>query len=658
MAKAPLLEPVLDINEFLAQLVEVPVFGGIGIDLGPSLLHGRIPLIGYGGIAPGDGWINGEATARQKADRFVIEAWPMKGRFEPGKYLGIMPVGLNHLGVAVTKGEFDQPIAVALKAGALPEGGAEFGIISRCERGQHIPGLDDLRLNARDAGEHLEGRLQIIGGNAGHGRGDLVVHQLHPEFGGLVHDNEQQFIMAARQWFLGIKDAVELQIIRIAHGFREIGVDPGLDATGEGFIAHVSLPVGGRYCQIEVPVWTLPPWPASTGGLRGKRRQRKAFPEEMTMEKPPLQESAEIAIDRAGHELRRGRMVRILGQGDGGATAAFVVQAVETLAAPAAGFWRNLPGATLALTAKRAAVLHIGPTGSDTILLPLADLPGLAGCDDGALAGLIFGLANATDDLNQPMRGPFKRLKMPAAELLKSAQAAIQLAKAAALLPAILIAPAPETDLSFSIALATALEARSGSNGLREVAHARLPLAGAENCRIMAFRPNDGGPEHFALIVGAPDVDQPVLVRLHSECFTGDLLGSLKCDCGEQLRGAIAAMHKAGAGIVLYLAQEGRGIGLINKLRAYQLQDQGFDTVDANERLGFESDERVFAPAAAMLAHLGIKTVRLMTNNPEKVTQLAAEGVDVAERVPHAFPANNHNEAYLAVKKRRSGHYL
>ena len=194
--------------------------------------------------------------------------------------------------------------------------------------------------------------------------------------------------------------------------------------------------------------------------------------------------------------------------------------------------------------------------------------------------------------------------------------------------------------------------------GIERVAEARVPLTDAENARLIAFRPRDGGGEHLAIVIGAPDPASPVLVRLHSACFTGDFLASLRCDCGDQLRGAIAAIADAGGGVLLYLAQEGRGIGLVNKLRAYQLQDSGFDTLDANEQLGFDADERVYLPAAEMLRQLGFATIKLMTNNPEKVAALERYGIRIAERVPHAYPSNGHNERYLRTKAIRSGHFL
>jgi GTP cyclohydrolase II len=209
-----------------------------------------------------------------------------------------------------------------------------------------------------------------------------------------------------------------------------------------------------------------------------------------------------------------------------------------------------------------------------------------------------------------------------------------------------------------SIEAAAVFKYDAAAAGLERVAEARVPLADAENARLIAFRPRDGGGEHLAILIGAPDPAAPVLVRLHSECFTGDLLASLRCDRRDQLRGAIAAIARAGGGVLLYLAQEGRGIGLLNKLRAYQLQDAGFDTLDANEQLGFDVDERVYLAAAEMLRQLGFGMVRLLTNNPDKVVALERYGIRVAERVPHVFPSNGHNERYLRTKATRSGRFL
>jgi GTP cyclohydrolase II len=246
------------------------------------------------------------------------------------------------------------------------------------------------------------------------------------------------------------------------------------------------------------------------------------------------------------------------------------------------------------------------------------------------------------------------------------ALAAVALAKLASLLPAALVLRTGRDEVAFlvrradlaSIDAVTVFKRDTATAGIERVAEARVPLADAENACLIAFRPRDGGLEHLAILIGSPDPAAPVLVRLHSECFTGDLLASLRCDCGDQLRGGIAAIAQAGGGVLLYLAQEGRGIGLVNKLRAYRLQDAGFDTLDANEQLGFDADERVYLPAAEMLRQLGFGTARLLTNNPDKVAALERYGIRVAERVPHIFPSNGHNERYLRTKATRSGHYL
>ena len=189
-------------------------------------------------------------------------------------------------------------------------------------------------------------------------------------------------------------------------------------------------------------------------------------------------------------------------------------------------------------------------------------------------------------------------------------------------------------------------------------AKAQLPLAAAPDAQIVMFRTEGGDENHFAIIVGDGDAQSAPLVRLHSQCVTGDVLGSLKCDCGPQLQTALSHMAQNGGGILLYLAQEGRDIGLMNKIRAYGLQDNGHDTVDANHRLGFATDERVFIPAAAMLRQFGISAVQLMTNNPDKVAQLGKFGIDVQKRVPLSLEANPHNADYLATKRDKTGHLL
>jgi 3,4-dihydroxy 2-butanone 4-phosphate synthase/GTP cyclohydrolase II len=175
--------------------------------------------------------------------------------------------------------------------------------------------------------------------------------------------------------------------------------------------------------------------------------------------------------------------------------------------------------------------------------------------------------------------------------------------------------------------------------------------------RALCFRDAAHGYEHLALVLGCPG-DEPTLVRVHSECMTGDVLRSLRCDCGAQAQAALAAIASAGQGVFIYLRQEGRGIGLGNKLRAYALQDAGVDTVDANLELGFDVDGRDFAVAAEILRALGVGGVRLLTNNPQKIQDLERGGVAVTARVPLEVDPNPHNAAYLAAKRQRLGHLL
>lgn len=259
-------------------------------------------------------------------------------------------------------------------------------------------------------------------------------------------------------------------------------------------------------------------------------------------------------------------------------------------------------------------------------------------------------LADPALDLATPLKGPFRA--MPVGDQA-SADAALELARVAGVLPAFFVLEAHSAD-ALSPA---AIEAFSAPAKLRIATRARLPVEADEQAEIVAFRSAEGGDMHVALILGQPD-GAPPLVRLHSECLTGDVLGSLKCDCGPQLQAALHEIAGAGWGILLYLRQEGRGIGLINKLRAYALQDQGFDTVDANTRLGFRVDARDFRVAARMLELLGQRRIRLLTNNPMKVAELEKAGIEVVERVPHRAPSNPHNERYLATKRDRTGHQL
>ena len=266
-------------------------------------------------------------------------------------------------------------------------------------------------------------------------------------------------------------------------------------------------------------------------------------------------------------------------------------------------------------------------------------------------------LADPALDLTWPLKGPF--LAEPLADAA-SAAAAMELARLAGILPAFLVDPTPPGEPQ-AVSAADLADFKDPAR-LSIAARARLPVAAAETAEIIAFRSAHDLREHAALVIGVQQSDRVPLVRLHSECLTGDVFSSLKCDCGPQLDAALAAMAaeaaNGGWGVLLYLRQEGRGIGLINKLRAYQLQDQGFDTVDANTRLGLPNEARDFAVAARMLQLLGIGPIRLMTNNPAKVAALERAGVTVAERVAHQLPANPHNARYLDTKRDRSGHLL
>tara|TARA_R110002072_G_scaffold2579_11_gene21554 strand:- start:3016 stop:4104 length:1089 start_codon:yes stop_codon:yes gene_type:complete len=352
-------------------------------------------------------------------------------------------------------------------------------------------------------------------------------------------------------------------------------------------------------------------------------------------------------LARARADLRMGIPVVLTGPQP------VLVMAAETLSAQRLIDLLALGGTpVLAITARRAETLKARAYDGD---LARIALPG------DATPAWVQSIANPSDDLRAPMKGPFTCLR---GGDVAAHRAALQLAKTARLLPAVLVLELSNA-VEFATAhnlntidLAAATPALSDRSPLHPVVNARLPMEVSEAGRLHIFRPDDGGEEHYAIEIGRPDRDKPVLARLHSACFTGDLMGSLKCDCGPQLRAALAQMGAEGHGILLYLNQEGRGIGLANKMRAYSLQDQGFDTVEANHRLGFEDDERDFRLGADILKSMGFSAIRLLTNNPRKVDMMNASGIKVTERVPLLVGENSHNRGYLATKAAKSGHLL
>ena len=345
---------------------------------------------------------------------------------------------------------------------------------------------------------------------------------------------------------------------------------------------------------------------------------------------------------RARGDLRMGVPVVLTGGGTGA-----LVVAVEALTAQRLADLRAAGKPELAITARRAQTLRAPAYDGDLARLALPEDAGL---------DWLAAMADPVDDLARPLKGPFRALRTGPADLHR---AALLLAKAAHLLPAALVvplaAPLATADLTI-LPVPEVLHGLAAFHPLAPVVAARLPMQAAAAGRVHVFRPGDGGEEHYAVEIGRPDRSLPVLARVHSACFTGDVLGSLKCDCGPQLRSALAQMGQAGAGVLLYLNQEGRGIGLANKLRAYALQDQGFDTVEANHRLGFEDDERDFRIGAGILRQMGFSAVRLMTNNPRKLAMMASCGIEVVERVPLHVGETPQNAAYLATKAARSGH--
>ncbi|MGV6840667.1 MAG: GTP cyclohydrolase II [Planktomarina sp.] len=339
---------------------------------------------------------------------------------------------------------------------------------------------------------------------------------------------------------------------------------------------------------------------------------------------------------RALTDLRLGLPIAVKGP------QTLLVCAAETLTDDRLAALRAAGEVQFALTRRRAETLRAQVYHGD---LALIDIPA------DASAAWCKAVADPTLDMQIPMKGPFKSGRGGDADMIIGALA---LLKAAQLLPAAIILRVD--DVPPGITAVTELPKSFAE--FADIAAAHVPLATPAQSRVHVFRPEDGGEEHYGIEIGNPDRSKPVLARLHSACFTGDVLGSLKCDCGPQLHAALEAMAREGAGVLLYLNQEGRGIGLANKMRAYALQDQGFDTVEANHRLGFEDDERDFKIGAQLLKKLGFSSARLMTNNPNKVNRMNAAGISVTERVPLKVGLNPNNENYLATKAKKSGHFL
>lgn len=346
---------------------------------------------------------------------------------------------------------------------------------------------------------------------------------------------------------------------------------------------------------------------------------------------------------RAIDALRRGWAIKIVG-----ADGAIRLMAIEGADAVTLAAFDPETRADILISAARAETLKL----ANQLAAADPDLPVLVERAPWIDADVATAISDPVLDLASPLKGPFRARPLAAPQ---AAKAALRLARLAGILPAYFLTVGDEAvDVTVQ---ADDIDAYDDAIHLAIATRARLPVSASETAEIIAFRSPDEPREHVALVVGKRDASPPV-VRLHSECLTGDVLGSLKCDCGPQLHQALHQIADAPWGVLLYLRQEGRGIGLVNKLRAYAMQDQGFDTVDANVRLGFAIDARDFSVAARMLDLLGVAQVRLLTNNPNKVTGLEAAGIGVIERLPIILPPNPHNERYLATKRDRTGHQL
>ncbi|WP_017926640.1 GTP cyclohydrolase II RibA [Thioalkalivibrio sp. HL-Eb18] len=366
--------------------------------------------------------------------------------------------------------------------------------------------------------------------------------------------------------------------------------------------------------------------------------------------------------DRGIFDLRRGHPVLLSGE-----QSSVLVAAVEGLTPVLLDRLTHMTGGRprLILTPHRASAMGWPQPlaeGWEGVALEFA-----SGTDPEAL----FTLASAPEASNEGEH-PAHALDQAEVRPAEPAEvAALELARAGRLLPAVVSARVPEpVPEAIHSALADGMFLDVGEREARAVAHhprlelayvseAPVPLADAPVTRFMLFREGNGILEHVAVVIGEPNEwPDAVPVRLHSACLTGDLFGSLRCDCGDQLRLGVKTINESGGGVLLYLAQEGRGIGLANKLRAYTMQTAGLDTIDSDCQLGFEADGRRYDAAVEMLEFLGIDTVRVLTNNPAKIEALRAGGIRVVGREPVHGTLNPHNLRYLSTKADRGGHWL
>ena len=352
-------------------------------------------------------------------------------------------------------------------------------------------------------------------------------------------------------------------------------------------------------------------------------------------------------LTRARADLRMGAPVIIVG------TSASLIYSAEVIDQSRFKMLReHFNDTRLVITARRAKTLKVACYDGDFAQISISNDRDLQ---------WVKSVTDPSCDLSAGPLGPFQVLRDTA---IGQEHAALALLKSAELLPAAILTEIQNpvefaNNNGLSLLRSAEIEKLVRSHPhFTDMIAARLPTQNSDQGRLHVFRPPTADQEHYAMEIGRPDRTQPVLVRLHSACFTGDVLGSLKCDCGPQLRSALLHMGAEGQGVLLYLNQEGRGIGLTNKMRAYALQDKGFDTVEANHRLGFEDDERDFRIGAALLREIGIAQIRLMTNNPKKIEMMEKQGIKVVERVPLRVGEGAENRAYLATKAAKSGHLL